>query len=199
LTPPAPTSLSFTARCAGIANVLKVEILVAPPINLRPEAVGQLGAVKAELIAGAKKYMGIWDTGATNSVISQKVIDECALKPIGMTMVQSATESKLCETFLVAFVLPNKVLVPSIRATKGWPGDCDVLIGMDIISGGDFAVTNYKGKTTFSFRLPSLEEIDFVTDSQKSPAPARSVKIARNDPCPCGSGKKYKKCCGKIA
>lgn len=26
--------------------------------------------------------------------------------------------------------------------------------------------------------------------------PVRSVKIGRNDPCPCGSGKKYKKCCG---
>ena len=31
--------------------------------------------------------------------------------------------------------------------------------------------------------------------------PAQQVrkyaKIGRNDPCPCGSGKKYKKCCGK--
>jgi len=27
-------------------------------------------------------------------------------------------------------------------------------------------------------------------------APAHSLKIGRNDPCPCGSGKKYKKCCG---
>jgi preprotein translocase subunit SecA len=27
--------------------------------------------------------------------------------------------------------------------------------------------------------------------------PARSDKVGRNDPCPCGSGKKYKKCCGK--
>lgn len=26
---------------------------------------------------------------------------------------------------------------------------------------------------------------------------ARSDKIGRNEPCPCGSGKKYKKCCGK--
>lgn len=25
------------------------------------------------------------------------------------------------------------------------------------------------------------------------------VKVGRNDPCPCGSGKKYKKCCGKSA
>lgn len=28
-------------------------------------------------------------------------------------------------------------------------------------------------------------------------APKRSSKIGRNDPCPCGSGKKYKQCCGK--
>ena len=27
--------------------------------------------------------------------------------------------------------------------------------------------------------------------------PREVVKIGRNDPCPCGSGKKYKKCCGK--
>ena len=25
----------------------------------------------------------------------------------------------------------------------------------------------------------------------------KEKKIGRNDPCPCGSGKKYKKCCGK--
>ena len=26
--------------------------------------------------------------------------------------------------------------------------------------------------------------------------PLQSTKIGRNSPCPCGSGKKYKKCCG---
>lgn len=31
--------------------------------------------------------------------------------------------------------------------------------------------------------------------SAKHP-PRQVVKIGRNDPCPCGSGKKYKKCCG---
>ncbi len=33
----------------------------------------------------------------------------------------------------------------------------------------------------------------------KSPAPVRKAgpKVGRNDPCPCGSGKKYKKCCGR--
>ncbi|MBR7149533.1 MAG: SEC-C domain-containing protein, partial [Oscillospiraceae bacterium] len=27
--------------------------------------------------------------------------------------------------------------------------------------------------------------------------PRKVVKIGRNDPCPCGSGKKYKQCCGR--
>jgi preprotein translocase subunit SecA len=35
-------------------------------------------------------------------------------------------------------------------------------------------------------------------ETQNSPKPTiSSVKVGRNDPCPCGSGKKYKKCCGR--
>ena len=29
--------------------------------------------------------------------------------------------------------------------------------------------------------------------------PRKVAKIGRNDPCPCGSGKKYKMCCGRNA
>ena len=29
------------------------------------------------------------------------------------------------------------------------------------------------------------------------PYQRKTKKIGRNDPCPCGSGKKYKKCCGR--
>ncbi len=31
----------------------------------------------------------------------------------------------------------------------------------------------------------------------EKPEPATSHKVGRNEPCPCGSGKKYKKCCGQ--
>jgi len=37
-----------------------------------------------------------------------------------------------------------------------------MLIGMDIIGIGDFAVSNYNNKTIFSFRYPSKHKIDFV-------------------------------------
>jgi len=32
--------------------------------------------------------------------------------------------------------------------------------------------------------------------SELDPKKGNGKKVGRNDPCPCGSGKKYKKCCG---
>ena len=38
----------------------------------------------------------------------------------------------------------------------------------------------------------------FTRVLRQGPAPVVSAaKVGRNDPCPCGSGKKYKKCCGR--
>ncbi len=39
----------------------------------------------------------------------------------------------------------------------------------------------------------------YVLGQQKNPTIASSNKIGRNDVCPCGSGKKYKKCCANTA
>ena len=36
-------------------------------------------------------------------------------------------------------------------------------------------------------------------DSANAPVVRKSEKISRNAPCPCGSGKKYKQCCGRMA
>jgi uncharacterized protein len=36
-------------------------------------------------------------------------------------------------------------------------------------------------------------------ESEEDRAPLRVVKTGRNDPCPCGSGRKYKRCCGAKA
>ncbi len=42
------------------------------------------------------------------------------------------------------------------------------------------------------------EELKRLYKEQKESGTIRKEKkIGRNDPCPCGSGKKYKKCCGK--
>ncbi|NLK01195.1 MAG: preprotein translocase subunit SecA, partial [Clostridia bacterium] len=45
----------------------------------------------------------------------------------------------------------------------------------------------------------TVETTSASQDEEKKIMPARSKKIGRNEPCPCGSGKKYKRCCGKSA
>jgi hypothetical protein len=44
---------------------------------------------------------------------------------------------------------------------------------------------------------PSPDASSETPEDLKPPTPIRkSVRVGRNEPCPCGSGKKYKKCCG---
>lgn len=45
-------------------------------------------------------------------------------------------------------------------------------------------------------RIRVAKEMRDFADVQQRVYQARSKKIPRNEPCPCGSGKKYKKCCG---
>jgi len=42
--------------------------------------------------------------------------------------------------------------------------DCDIIIGMDIMTQGDLALTNLEGRTVFSFRIPSLHTVDFEAE-----------------------------------
>jgi hypothetical protein len=37
--------------------------------------------------------------------------------------------------------------------------------------------------------------VEFLPDLNKKPIPVSIKKTGRNEPCPCGSGKKYKNCC----
>lgn len=145
------------------------------------------------------EFSAIWDTGATNSVVTPTVVSRCGLKPIGMTKVYTADGEALKPRYLVSVFLPNKVAIPELWVTEGKLKDADVLVGMDIIGQGDFAVTNLAGKTTLSFRMPSIERIDFTTQQPDTISQGLKTltKVGRNAPCPCGSGKKYKNCCGK--
>ncbi|EFC95276.1 hypothetical protein CLOSTHATH_06544, partial [Hungatella hathewayi DSM 13479] len=63
-----------------------------------------------------------------------------------------------------------------------------------------------EAKAEWLYGLPQWDSI--LTEEKKkelykkqkaSGTIVKGPKIGRNDPCPCGSGKKYKKCCGKNA
>jgi SWIM/SEC-C metal-binding protein len=47
------------------------------------------------------------------------------------------------------------------------------------------------------FESDKPEDISDFERTLNPPVPIQYEKIGRNEPCPCGSGKKYKKCCGE--
>lgn len=59
-------------------------------------------------------------------------------------------------------------------------------------------------KAEWLYELPMWDEIfdaekkhELYLQQKKSGTVVVGKKVGRNDPCPCGSGKKYKKCCGR--
>ena len=59
-------------------------------------------------------------------------------------------------------------------------------------------------KADWLYELPMWKEIfteekrrELYREAKKANTVVKGKKIGRNDPCPCGSGKKYKYCCGK--
>lgn len=141
---------------SGLLNELRNRCLVSAAWDPRS------GTPKPQAV----EFDALWDTGATNSVISQEVIDKCGLKPTGMTEVRAVNKVSRSETYLTNIILPNTVTCVGVRVAKGKIPGSDVLIGMDIISRGDFSVTNCDGHSQFSYRTPSIEHIDYVAQAK---------------------------------
>lgn len=177
--------VAFTVSYKGLANVLgswaEISEAFDPASRSKPPT--------------PHKYNAIWDTGATGTAITQKVVDECGLKPIGRAIVQTAKGQIQTPVYFANIYLPQRVCIYNLRVTQVDIRNADVLIGMDVMSKGDFAISNKDGRTAFSFRVPSCDCIDFAKQPPPSEKPMH--KVSRNAPCPCGSGKKFKRCCGR--
>lgn len=112
-----------------------------------------------------QQFVAIWDTGATGSVITKAAADKLGIVPTGYTQAHGVNGEHTTATYLVNVALPGGVMFSALRVTEGnLVGQYDVLIGMDIIGSGDFAVTCANGSTVMTFRCPSAIEIDFVKD-----------------------------------
>lgn len=174
--PPASSSFTTLLPGGGILRVLKNKCKVSQ--SFIPSGVGQEPP--------PVEFDAIWDTGATGSVITQRVVDACGLAPIGMTLVHGVNSVSQAEVYLVNIYLPNMVTFAQVQVTKGGlPPDTDMLIGMDIITMGDFAVTHKDGTTKFSFRVPSVTHIDFVEQ--------HNAQLLRDQQSHGGMGNKRKK------
>ena len=76
-----------------------------------------------------------------------------------------------------------------VRTEKGGPGDTAGVV--------EFAARYvHDGKPGVQREVSRFVREDGRWLYAGAVAPPSNAKVGRNDPCPCGSGKKYKKCCG---
>jgi hypothetical protein len=150
-----PQSSSFTVKAiGGRLRVLQTQCRIAAAFDpaVQPLPTGS-------------EFLAIWDTGATNSVVTQKAIDACGLKQIGLAQVSGVGGTTTEPTYLVSIQLPQGVGFNPVQVTRGILGHgSDVLIGMDIITMGDMVITNKNGTTIFSFCVPSIRQTDYVEE-----------------------------------
>lgn len=160
--------------------------------------------LKNPMTGQSLKTKGIWDTGATDSVITANTARQLGLMPISKAFVRGVHGPKEVNVYYVNITLNNDQITLNARVTECVELSADnskgMLIGMNIISMGDFAVSNYGGSTVMSFRRPSLEHIDFVNEIREFNRLLAQYNAQRrhgNEKCPCGSGKLWKNCHGK--
>ncbi len=141
---------------------------------------------EVNIISGGEKmeFVALWDTGATGTCISHDVVKKLHLQPVGKQSIRTPSGFATVNTYLVDIELPNSVVVKEVCVCESEIGSQGIgaLIGMDIITKGDFAVSNYNGKTVFSFRVPSETITDYVSQF-------RAKRIAGSH----GRGKRKKK------
>lgn len=168
-----PKQASFTTSYKRMVNQLRNQVHIGKPFI----------SEKPSNDAKFRTYTALWDTGATNTVITQRVVRECGLKPTGIAEAHHVGGSEIVNTYLISILLPSQVGFRELRATEGKDVlGGDVLIGMDVINQGDLAVSNYDKETVFSFRKPSIEQIDFVQQFRKQKTYTAPIKIGRNSP-----------------
>lgn len=111
-----------------------------------------------------KEVKATWDTGASRTIISNRLAECLRLEKIADTKMTTASGETGTKKYYVDLILPNGCTVKNVVVMSGDFGetDVDVLLGMDIITLGDFAISNLEGNTVFSFRMPPGDIIDFA-------------------------------------
>lgn len=180
---------AFTIKANGIIREIISDVGVSVPFIAT-------GGIVSDKDVNIHRTKGLWDTGATGSCVTASTAKTLGLIPTGKVISNHAQGQSTVNTYLVNLYLPNNLVIPNVRVTECSDANSfGVIIGMDVITNGDFSVTNFGGKTVVTFRMPSIKVVDYVQEANDTKAKI-FAKVQRNDRCPCGSGKKFKDCHG---
>ena len=142
-----------------------------------------------------------WDDYVPKEQKIYETILEEKLTSISGTIKELAERFSMSESYMVGFIDGiNETQDPQFEIEK-LESDTQVEIKIDFETLYKQMV-EYKADHLYS--LPQWSNVfteeqlkEFYKEQKRSKTVVNeSPKIGRNDPCPCGSGKKYKKCCG---
>ena len=118
------------------------------------------------------KAKALWDTGATLTCIKPALFQYIAIPLLGAigTKTMTGIGGKIeAPAILVNLFITSTLIIEGCPAFMvDLPKDIDILIGMDIIGMGDFAVCNTDSKTSFSFAMPPFPDRINLTDKAKN-------------------------------
>lgn len=140
----------YTQRNSDIIEAIVSECRICPAVDFKK------GEFPSKVYTSQN---AVWDTGATSTLISSKIVTELGLKSYGKSGFSSANGIVETDVYEIHLAIPLAGVVCNVLAMEKDDEDYEVVIGMDVISKGDFVLTNHEGHSTFSFRLPSQEEI----------------------------------------
>lgn len=83
-----------------------------------------------------------------------------------------------------------------IGTEKGGPDDTEGMVEFRALYSANGEFCNHHEVSRFVKESDGWKFADGELVGEK-PVVREEPKVGRNDPCPCGSGKKYKKCCGR--
>ena len=141
---------------AFIKEYGKLQKIIIMPVNILPVASSDNTISNTPI-----RVKSLWDTGATLSIIKPQLRDKLKLRMVRAG--SSATIAGLGEhmhkadyTVLSIQLRDNFEINWCPVYVLDFSVDVDLIIGMDIIGMGDFAVCNTNNETSFSFVIPSL-------------------------------------------
>ena len=133
-----------------------VNSLIAP-INILPLLIADKVSRSTQVRINA-----LWDTGATVTCIKPELFDTLKLRlldSINHTTIAGVGGKIAAKTTLLSLFITSSFEIAFCPVyVADFPGNADILIGMDIINKGDFIICNTNNKTSFSFVVPSLPE-----------------------------------------